>query len=152
MIDAVFDCMVYLQAATSHQGPSFTCLSLVESNQVRLFVSPPILLEVRDVLTRPKIRVKFPHLTPERADLFLQKLVSISVLISDVPDSGVTLRDPGDSPYLNLAMATNAAYLVSRDSDLLHLMQDPAIRSRFPRLAIIDPVEFLNVELKHKSP
>jgi predicted nucleic acid-binding protein len=64
MIAAVFDCMVYLQAATSDRSPALACLNLVESNQVQLYISPPILAEVQDVLTRPKIKAKFPHLTP----------------------------------------------------------------------------------------
>ncbi|HET6878837.1 MAG TPA: hypothetical protein VFI31_01630 [Pirellulales bacterium] len=53
MIAAVFDCMVFLQVATSDQGPAFACLSLVETGEVTLSVSGPILAEVKDVLTRP---------------------------------------------------------------------------------------------------
>jgi hypothetical protein len=36
MIAAVFDCMVFLQAATNDQGPAFACLSLVEAGGVTL--------------------------------------------------------------------------------------------------------------------
>jgi putative PIN family toxin of toxin-antitoxin system len=143
MIAAVFDCMIFLQAATSDQGPAFACLSFVESNVVRRYLSPAILAEVRDVLTRPKILAKFPHLTPERVDLFLQKLASISIVTADVPDAGVALRDPDDLPYLSLALATNAGYVVSRDRDLLDLMTDHAFVGRFPQLQIVDPVAFL---------
>jgi hypothetical protein len=39
MIAAVFDCMVFLQAATSEQGPAFACLELVEANEVTLYLS-----------------------------------------------------------------------------------------------------------------
>ena len=53
---AVLDCMVYLQAATNDRGPAFACLALVETGEVTLYVSAAILAEVRDVLTRPKIR------------------------------------------------------------------------------------------------
>jgi predicted nucleic acid-binding protein len=56
MILAVFDCMVYLQAATNRKGAAGACLSLVEQNQVKLFLSPATLDEVRDVLNRPAIR------------------------------------------------------------------------------------------------
>ena len=68
MTTAVFDCMVFLQAATNDRGPAFTCLALAESNEVALFVTPVILAEVRDVLTRPKIQAKFPRLTSARID------------------------------------------------------------------------------------
>ena len=47
MTAAVFDCMVFLQAATNDRGPAFACLSLVEAGHVALHVSPPILAEVR---------------------------------------------------------------------------------------------------------
>jgi hypothetical protein len=49
MIGAVFDCMVFLQAATCDQGPAFACLSLVESGEVTLSVVDPVtfLKEVR---------------------------------------------------------------------------------------------------------
>lgn len=86
MITAVFDCMVFLQAATNDRGPAFACLALVETGDVALAVSPSILAEVRDVLTRPKIRAKFPHLTQDRVDIFLRKVATISApLASNAP-------------------------------------------------------------------
>ena len=143
MIDAVFDCMVFLQAATNPRSPAFACLALAEGNRVRLHVSPPILVEVRDVLTRPKIRVKFPRLTPERVETFVQKLAALAVLATQIPSAGIALRDPDDLPYLDLAVAEQVSYLVSRDKDLLDLMNDPSFRSRRPNLHVVDPVEFL---------
>src|SRR5947208_2957996 len=122
MIAAVFDCMIYLQAVANDRSPAFACLTLVESNQVKLHVSSAILAEVRDVLTRPKIQRKFPHLTQERVDTFLQKVASLAALASAVPGAGFSIRDPDDLPYLNLAVAGNVDYLVSRDKDLLDLM------------------------------
>ena len=148
MIDAVFDCMVFLQAVTSDRGPSFACLNLVESNQVRLFISPAILAEIRDVLTRPKLRVKFPRLTLEYVDLFLHKLASLAVLVSDVPDSGMQLRDPGDKPYIDLAIAANVKFLVTRDTDLLGVMKETDFRESHPSLRIIDPIDFLHFREK----
>jgi predicted nucleic acid-binding protein len=55
MITTVFDCMIFLQAATNVRGPGFACVSLAEANVVTLYVTPVILAEVRDVLARPKI-------------------------------------------------------------------------------------------------
>src|SRR5207245_3824704 len=81
MISAVFDCMVFLQAATNDQGPAFACLALAEANEVRLHVCPAILAEVQDVLSRPKIRVRFPHLTAELVDLFLLILTTVAIVV-----------------------------------------------------------------------
>ncbi len=54
-------------------------------------------------------------------------------------------RDPDDEPYLNLAVAASADYLVTRGNDLLDLMQDSAFRARCPRLTILDPVALLQI-------
>src|SRR5262249_18924040 len=121
MISAVFDCMVYLQAAISDRGPAFECVSLAERAQIELLLSEPVLVEVRDVLSRPKIRSKFAHLTDERVDLFLKKVSQLAKLIDDVPLVFSLPRDPKDEPYLNLAVAGRAKYLVSRDKDILSL-------------------------------
>lgn len=145
MIDAVFDCMVYLQAATNDRSPAFACLNLVETNHVKLYLSRAIVDEVRDVLTRPKIQRKFPNLTQERVDTFVQKIATLAVLVSGVPDAGIALRDPDDLPYLDLAVAVNARYIVSRDNDLLDLMQDAAFIAKCPDLRVIDPVAFLGI-------
>jgi putative PIN family toxin of toxin-antitoxin system len=143
MTAAVFDCMVFLQAATNDQGPAFACLLLVELNEVALYVSPAILAEVREVLARPKILAKFPHLTPNRVNIFLQKIATLATVVNDVPDVGLVIRDPDDLPYLNLAVSSNVAYIVSRDKDLLELMKDESFVGKFPQLRIVDPVAFL---------
>src|SRR5438132_12869239 len=105
MTAAVFDCMVFLQAATNDRGPAFACLALVEANEVALYVTPAILAEVRDVLARPKIQAKFPHLTPNRVDIFLLKIATLATVVNDVPDAGLVIRDPNDLPYLTLTIA-----------------------------------------------
>jgi hypothetical protein len=45
MIAAVYDCVVYVQAAISEQGPAGARLSLVEAGQVNLIVSPQFSLK-----------------------------------------------------------------------------------------------------------
>lgn len=152
MIAAVFDCMVFLQAATSDQGPAFACLSLVEVGDVTLSVSGPILAEVKDVLTRPDIQAKFPSLTPERVDVFLQKIAMLAAVVADVPDAGYSLRDADDLPYLNLAVATNSRCLVSWDKDLRDLMQEASFTAKFPDLQVVDPVAFLRAARTTKAP
>jgi predicted nucleic acid-binding protein len=50
---------------------------------------------------------------------------------------------PDDLPYLNLALAANVAFIVSRDKDLLDLMKDEAFAAKHPQLRIVDPAAFL---------
>jgi len=64
-------------------------------------------------------------------------------------------RDPKDEPYINLAIASGASYLVSRDTDVLDLANptnaDGArLRHLAPLLQILDPLSFLT-ELRRKS-
>lgn len=65
-------------------------------------------------------------------------------------------RDPDDEPYLNLAIEVEADYLISRDHDLLDLMNwsqeaGREFRQRFRFLKIVTPEEFLHA-MKLPSP
>jgi putative PIN family toxin of toxin-antitoxin system len=149
---AVFDCMVYLQAVTNENGPAFACFRRVDEGQVTLCVSAEVVAEAREVLSRPNIQAKFPHLTPENAEKFLQNVEAKAVLIRDVPKAFAHPRDPDDEPYLNLAIVAEANYPVSRDKDLLDLMNDPLFRGRFPALTTLDPVAFLRALSRENKP
>ena len=96
-----------------------------------------------DVLTRPKTQRRFPLLSPEWAEIFVQNVQSKAVVLADVPRTFPLERDPKDEPYLDLAIAARAHYLVSRDLDLLDLMNDESFRGRYPDLTILDPAAFL---------
>jgi len=65
-------------------------------------------------------------------------------------------RDSNDDPYLNLAIETEAVFLVSRDNDLLDLMTDfideaKDFRRRYRWVKILNPVEFLEEMQKLES-
>src|SRR5438046_2790045 len=151
MLRVVFDCMIFLQAAARPLGPAAECLRLVNAGRLELFLSPEIVAEVRDVLTRPRTLKKFPALTHEAVDLFLRDVQNQAVIMDQVPHSFSLPRDPKDEPYLNLAVAFGASYLVSRDRDLLDLMEDEAFRQAFPDLVILDPVELLRMLAAEES-
>ncbi|MBK7927670.1 MAG: hypothetical protein IPJ98_09285 [Bryobacterales bacterium] len=114
--------MIFLHAAARRASPSGACLALAEQGLLELYVSPAILAEVQDVISRPRIRAKFPQLT----DAVVAEFIAIE-------------------RHLNLAAECQAEYLVSRDRDLLDGAD--AIAIRLPRLRIVDPVTFL-VELR----
>jgi putative PIN family toxin of toxin-antitoxin system len=139
----VFDCMVFLQAVTNEAGPAFACFRLVEEERLTLCLSPEVLAEVKDVLARPKLRQKFASLTVERVEEFLQAASAKAIVIDDVPQRFAYARDPGDEPYINLGIAAGARYLVSRDNDLLDLINVPEFLAQFPGLTIIDPVTLI---------
>jgi putative PIN family toxin of toxin-antitoxin system len=108
-------------------------------------VSDAVLAEVRDVLGRPRIRANNPNVTDEMVEDFFRHIDQVSQRIDDVPATCSLPRDPDDEPYLNLALAVDADYLVTRDNDLLDLMQDVTFRAQYPGLTILDPVALLQV-------
>lgn len=68
---AVFDCVVFLQAAISRKGPAFACKELLDTGRVAVFLSPEVLAEITDVLNRPELQKKFKSLAPEKTQAFL---------------------------------------------------------------------------------
>jgi putative PIN family toxin of toxin-antitoxin system len=140
---AVFDAMVFLQAVANPSGPSGACFAHVRSGTLALVTSPQTVAELRGLLARPKIRKKFPHLTDEAAERLVSEIERISTSIGNVPLAFEYPRDPKDEPYINLAIATNADYLTSRDKDLLDLMKDRDFTTRFPGIRVLDPTSLL---------
>lgn len=146
----VFDCNVLLQAAARERSDAAKCLNLAESGLVQLAVSRAVLTEVEDVLNRPEIRAHFPDLSDEIVGAFLKRLQKLSVLVRRVPKKFSYPRDEDDEPYINLAVAAGADFIISRDRDLLDLMTGHAgeckeFRQRFRPLRVIEPEEFLNI-------
>lgn len=143
MISAVFDCMVLLQAIANPHGPAAACLNLVDQGHVRPLVTPATLEEIALVLHRPGMRRTFPALTDELIQIFLDHLLATGQLVENAPIVYRLPRDPGDEPYVNLAIASQPSFLISRDNDLLDLMKNNAFRRSFPAVTILDPVAFL---------
>jgi putative PIN family toxin of toxin-antitoxin system len=134
---AVFDCMVFLQAASRSTGPAAALLQAVRDGRLELVISPEVVAEVRDVLTRPRTLQRFPTLTEEAVDVFVSDIEARAITVSDVPRAFALERDPKDEPYLDLAIASGAAYLTTWDRDLLDLMGDEEFRRQFPTLTIL---------------
>lgn len=142
----VFDCMIYLQATVSESGPASALLKLVDNNMVSLFVSGEILDEVRDVLSRPKIRKKNPNITDERVNALINRISEKATFVDDIQQHFSYSRDPKDEKYINLAVEAEVDYIVSRDKDLLDLMtgytdECKDFRRKFRPLNIIEPIE-----------
>ena len=100
----------------------------------------------------PKWRMCFTGpacaLTGQVVAEFIDVVRKFATVIRDVPREFALERDPKDEPYLNLACRSGAEYLVTRDNDLLDLAVSSsnaglALRQRFPRLRIVEPVAFL---------
>src|SRR5438309_521702 len=104
--------MIYLQATASEAGASFAVYQR-SLETCRLFVSPQILEELRNVLTRPNVVAHFRTVTPERVAELFARLRQDAQLVADVPPVFHYERDPKDERYVNLAIAAGANYLVT---------------------------------------
>lgn len=140
---SVFDAGVVLQATLNPRGPAGQSLQLMDADLIEVYLSPHTREEIADVLTRPVIRRKYPHLTDERANVMLARLDAHANIVPSVFRSLEYPRDPDDEPVINLAIHVRAHYLVSRDKDLLDLDKSRDFRLLYPFLRIVDPVTFL---------
>jgi uncharacterized protein len=143
----VFDCNVYFQAIISRNGPASLCFSAAQDRRLQLFASSRIIEELEDVCLRPHISRRF-RLTESRVAAFVAEIEIAATFVGDVPRVFDFARDPDDSHYVDLAVASRARLIVSRDRDLLAL-NDPhdsdgcEFQRRFPDVSIVTPVELL---------
>jgi putative PIN family toxin of toxin-antitoxin system len=152
----VYDCGVFLQGLLSKAGPAIACLELIEQDRVRLVMSEAVLVEIKDALSRPRLRERNPNLTDEKVENLIDLILERAEFVKNVPSHFSYSRDPNDEPYLNLAIETEAIFLVSRDNDLLDLMTDftdeaKDFRRRYRRLKILNPIKFLEEIRKSES-
>ena len=146
---AIFDCNTLIQAVAFENGPAARCVQLIESSRVELIFSRPTLVELRRVLGYDEVLAISPNMTSERIGAFLQRLSFRATLVRRIPHVVDYPRDPKDEPYINLAIAAKADYLVSRDNDLLALMTGHSAEcKRFRQitrpLRVVNPVAFLH--------
>ena len=111
----ILDCMVFIQAVADEKSPAGRLLELLDEEKLTLYVSKLILAEVRYVLNRSDVRASLRELTDVAVEALFERLAHRATLIRQVPRRFIYPRDPKDEPYINLAVATKADYLVSRD-------------------------------------
>jgi putative PIN family toxin of toxin-antitoxin system len=128
----IFDTNTFLSAILIENSTS--AMALDKAFQTgKIVVSDATFLEFTQVLFRKKFD---KYLTTER------RLQALSKLERDTTFQSVTTRlnicrDPKDDKYLELAVDSNAACIITGDQDLLVL-------NPFRNIQIISPADFLN--------
>jgi putative PIN family toxin of toxin-antitoxin system len=131
----VLDTNVVLSALVFAQG-RLTPLRLAwQQAHCRPLVSAATAAELMRALAYPKFKLSHEEQQEILADYLPY---CTAVRISARPPGIPACRDPADRPFLELAAAGKAQYLVTGDSDLL------SISSR-SKCAIVAPAEFLEV-------
>jgi hypothetical protein len=109
---------------------------LAEEQQIAIFVSEPILEDVKEILGRDKLQAKIQSL-----DVTLENLlVTVGQLSELCPTTSVNitqLRDPDDAAIIAAALAANAEVIVTGDLDLLVL-------NEFNGIPILTPQDFIS--------
>jgi putative PIN family toxin of toxin-antitoxin system len=100
----------------SPQSPSVRILDAALDGRIELVMSPALLDETADVLSRPRIRKR---LSADDAQLFLADVAAQVVMLADPLDPPSVCRDPDDDYLVALAVIAGADVLVSGDDDLL---------------------------------
>jgi putative PIN family toxin of toxin-antitoxin system len=149
-LQVVLDCNILLQAVSRRTGPSAAIFRHLEQNHIEAFVSKAIIREFRKIWTYPGIVARNPHVTEAVVNDFVDYLLFRGTLVRDVPHVIDFPRDPHDEPYLDLALAVGADYLVTRDPDMLsladgHSPEAKQFRQRCPKLRIVMPPKFLAI-------
>jgi putative PIN family toxin of toxin-antitoxin system len=156
MVRVVFDTNIFIQYFLNPGGIAGQCLRIIEDKKAQLFISNAILNEIITVVLRPNILSRFQDLTELSIDAFIHDIANISSHMAPVPKNFIFERDPKDEMIVDLAICSDAKYIVSRDHDLLDLMKGYTdeckdFRRRFRRLKVITPTEFLAI-IEEKIP
>ncbi|TSC66703.1 MAG: PilT protein domain-containing protein [Microgenomates group bacterium Gr01-1014_80] len=138
MLRVVVDTVIFVRALLDPHSYSGRLLFEYSKNY-RLFLSPPVIEEILEVLGRGEIIRRF-HLRhnnyPEAMARLLKSMDTAEIILPSEIQS--ISRDPEDDKFLATAKAANADYLISADRDLLDLKE-------FDRIKIIDAETFLQI-------
>ena len=131
---AVIDTVVLVRALINPHSPCGRILLGDLAPTYTLLLSPDIVEEILDVLSRPALRQRFPQMaSPPHIQAILRVLEDAEVI---EPRMRVHVcRDPNDDKFLECALAGGASYIVSEDRDLLDMEE-------FQKVKIVDAAQF----------
>lgn len=116
---AVLDTNVLVSALISPSGASAQLLIELRTGGFELIVSPLLLRELRDVLSRPKFR---RYVAEAEIDAYAELIRGESLVVDDpLPSSEPVGVDPDDEYLIDLARAEQVDALVTGDARLLDL-------------------------------
>lgn len=147
----VLDTNILLRGLASERSDAAKILDAAETRGFTMLLSRPVVAEYRAVLLDPKIRARFPRLTPDHVELTLARLAYLGELVRDIRVRFSLPRDPRDERFLALAIAGAASHIITGDPDLLDLStghDDAAkrFRQRAPAVKILDPAAFVRLQ------
>lgn len=125
MLKIVIDTVIFVRSLIN---PHSQCGRIVfaHNKSYQLYISEPILTEILEVLKRPELTAKFHTLkSMDFSEIMAILGQTPSVEISPIPEVS---RDPKDNKFLATAVASEADYLVTEDTDLLDIKEYQGVR------------------------
>lgn len=112
----LLDTNIWVSAFLNPTGSPAHVVRAWQDGRYQVVVSLPLLDELADVLTRPRLTRRYPI---ESSDVkqFLQALTQRAILVSPT-GSLQECRDPDDDLILETAILGQAQYAVTRDDDI----------------------------------
>ena len=115
-------------------GSPYKIIRQALEENYRIIISPTILKEVRKVLKDP--REKFV-LTEKEVDDIVESIMLYAEVIEPTISVDVVKQDPNDNHIIACAITAKAAFIITRDNDLLVLKE-------YEGIMIITPEEFMS--------
>lgn len=122
-----------LISATISKGNEFELLRMVKEGRIKLILSPKILKEFKEVISRSKFGFSLEQIMNA-----LKQIISISSLIIPTLKVDVIKEDPDDNRVLECAEAGKVDYIISGDEHLLRLEE-------YKDIKIIKTVDFMKL-------
>lgn len=106
----VYDTNIIVSAFIG-KGAPYNALEAVYDGKVRMVISPEMLIELEDVLSRPKFNYNISQIRK-----MMTVIVQASIIVE--PDTKLDLvkKDPKDNMIIEAAMSGNAKYIITGDT------------------------------------
>lgn len=115
MLKIVVDTNTLISAAIT-EGNEFELLKLAKLKKIELILSPQILKEFKEVISRPKF-----GFSQEQISGAFKQILTISTILVPTVKVSIIKEDPDDNKILECAETGKADYIVSGDGHLLKL-------------------------------
>lgn len=137
MIKVVLDTNIYISGIL-FAGKPRDVLDLAIKGKIHVFISPDILSELRDVLSRKKF-----GFSPERVDIIITEIESITTMVNPAKKYSIVSHDSDDNIIIDCAMESRVEYIITGDNDLLCL-------NKYKSITIINPALFIEEYLDRR--
>lgn len=134
---AVLDTNILISALITPRGNPAKVLQSWRAGHFDVVTSQPLLLELREALSRPHLKDRYRLSLSDIRD-FVTLFTSAALVVTAPDVTSALLRDPDDLQVLAYALVGKADYIVTGDLDLLHLQS-------FEEIKIVRPSMFLQL-------